>query len=324
MCLYGSSFFVSMYKFRNPTRTGLSDSHYKFLLSFGFRSWNGNIELRTKLRERILVKDLLTLVRRGEVLSARRSSISWIGTVQSVLGEKSAVVLVHSAGSDSGTFRQFHPGSVFGFRLSFHRWRGPFQVSSHVSAYWCLCRSWLRLVNWCWHLWDRRFRAECDRGRWGFKRSRRLASLQSCRIVILRVLLRTLTLLLLLLLRPGRLDQLRRNRGRYRGCHWPPTLWHRLMQLWRSESSTGTNRRGWGRYRALSRRASDRRRWLRWRTWRGTALVRGKLTDSTGLCLYRSLFNEIVVLVFWRWRPSYALESRLSTPLPRFLLFEHT
>lgn len=49
--------------------------------------------------------NLLIMIRRGEVLSAWRSSITRIGTVQSVLSEKSAIVLVHSARSNSRTFR---------------------------------------------------------------------------------------------------------------------------------------------------------------------------------------------------------------------------
>lgn len=96
--------------------------------------------------------DLLMLIGGGEVLSAWWSSVTRVRIVQCVLSEKTAVVLVYSSRSDSRSFCQFHPGSIFGFCLSFHRLRRPLQVSSHVSTNWSLCCGRLSLINWRWCL----------------------------------------------------------------------------------------------------------------------------------------------------------------------------
>lgn len=97
-------------------------------------------------------QDLLMLVGWGEILGAWRSSVTRICAVQRVLSEKSAVIFVYSTRSESGTFRQLHPGLVFRFHVTLHRRRWPFQVSPHVSTNWSLCRGRLCLVNWRWCL----------------------------------------------------------------------------------------------------------------------------------------------------------------------------
>lgn len=96
--------------------------------------------------------NLLMMIRRSKILSAWWSSITWICIIQSMLSEKSGIVLLHPTRPKSRTFCQFHSSSVFSFCLSFNRWRRPLQISSHISTYWSLSCSRLGLINWCWCL----------------------------------------------------------------------------------------------------------------------------------------------------------------------------
>lgn len=87
-----------------------------------------------------------------------------------------------------------------------------------------------------------------------------------------------------LLTRKRRMLLVRERRSR-RGCHRRPALEIRLLLLlkvrWLSQKRAARTDRRRGRRDGALR--CDRRGWLGWWTWRGTALVRAEITVSTGL-----------------------------------------
>lgn len=98
--------------------------------------------------------------------------------------------------------------------------------------------------------------------------------------------MRTITYLprlLGLLTRKRRMLLVRERRSR-RGCHRRPALEILLLLLkvrWLSQKRAARTDRWRGRRDGAPR--CDRRGWLGWWTWRGTALVRAEITVSTGL-----------------------------------------